>query len=289
MLLQPSSDICSDICLRTLLTRYFYFSVSFCVDKGLVVKKQLFYHLCYPHFASEQIRKTVFWEWLTSIKKKINKENPQPRWTVTICVHSNFVKNIKNASCVVCRAELWADSIVTPPSILLLWASFYAKKSDNTARVFTGGKECAFLYVCVFLCVNISVQLVCDCWVTVALFPCCPLQVVVNALVGAIPSIMNVLLVCLIFWLIFSIMGVNLFAGKYYYCVNTTTDDIFSVEIVNNRTDCLKLVNESARWKNVKINFDNVGAGYLALLQVVSLILVALDRRQKQRCQSTVY
>ena len=39
---------------------------------------------------------------------------------------------------------------------------------------------------------------------------------VVNALVQAIPSIFNVLLVCLIFWLIFAIMGVQLFAGKYY-------------------------------------------------------------------------
>lgn len=37
-----------------------------------------------------------------------------------------------------------------------------------------------------------------------------------NALVQAIPSIFNVLLVCLIFWLIFAIMGVQLFAGKYY-------------------------------------------------------------------------
>jgi voltage-gated sodium channel type VIII alpha len=42
------------------------------------------------------------------------------------------------------------------------------------------------------------------------------LQVVVNALVQAIPSIFNVLLVCLIFWLIFAIMGVQLFAGKYH-------------------------------------------------------------------------
>lgn len=41
-------------------------------------------------------------------------------------------------------------------------------------------------------------------------------QVVVNALVQAIPSIFNVLLVCLIFWLIFAIMGVQLFAGKYF-------------------------------------------------------------------------
>ncbi len=38
----------------------------------------------------------------------------------------------------------------------------------------------------------------------------------VNALVQAIPSIFNVLLVCLIFWLIFAIMGVQMFAGKYY-------------------------------------------------------------------------
>ena len=41
-------------------------------------------------------------------------------------------------------------------------------------------------------------------------------QVVVNALIQAIPSIFNVLLVCLIFWLIFAIMGVQLFAGRYH-------------------------------------------------------------------------
>lgn len=100
-----------------------------------------------------------------------------------------------------------------------------------------------------------------------------PMQVVVNALVGAIPSIMNVLLVCLIFWLIFSIMGVNLFAGKYHYCFNETSEIRFEIDIVNNKTDCEKLMegnNTEIRWKNVKINFDNVGAGYLALLQVVS-------------------
>ncbi|XP_035265180.1 sodium channel, voltage-gated, type I-like, alpha isoform X4 [Anguilla anguilla] len=110
------------------------------------------------------------------------------------------------------------------------------------------------------------------------------MRVVVNALLGAIPSIMNVLLVCLIFWLIFSIMGVNLFAGKYFYCVNTTTDENFPTHIVNNKSDCLAL-NESARWKNVKINFDNVGAGYLALLQVATfkgwmdIMYAAVDSR----------
>ncbi|XP_039508310.1 sodium channel, voltage gated, type VIII, alpha subunit a isoform X5 [Pimephales promelas] len=115
------------------------------------------------------------------------------------------------------------------------------------------------------------------------------MRVVVNALVGAIPSIMNVLLVCLIFWLIFSIMGVNLFAGKYYYCYNQTEKALFDIETVNNKSECLYLIQQNfteVRWKNVKINFDNVGAGYLALLQVATfkgwmdIMYAAIDSRK---------
>ncbi|KAI1892223.1 hypothetical protein AGOR_G00131150 [Albula goreensis] len=115
------------------------------------------------------------------------------------------------------------------------------------------------------------------------------MRVVVNALVGAIPSIMNVLLVCLIFWLIFSIMGVNLFAGKYYYCFNETAEERFEISEVNNKTECMNLINANVthvRWKNVKINFDNVGAGYLALLQVATfkgwmdIMYAAVDSRK---------
>ncbi|XP_061464566.1 sodium channel protein type 1 subunit alpha-like [Rhineura floridana] len=113
------------------------------------------------------------------------------------------------------------------------------------------------------------------------------MRVVVNALLGAIPSIMNVLLVCLIFWLIFSIMGVNLFAGKFYHCINTTTGDMFTVDQVNNKSQCEQLIsaNETARWKNVKVNFDNVGFGYLSLLQVATfkgwmdIMYAAVDSR----------
>ncbi|XP_041432758.1 sodium channel protein type 4 subunit alpha [Xenopus laevis] len=112
------------------------------------------------------------------------------------------------------------------------------------------------------------------------------MRVVVNALLGAIPSIMNVLLVCLIFWLIFSIMGVNLFAGKYYRCINTTTSELFEVNVVNNRSECSALNHtEQVRWVNVKVNFDNVGLGYLSLLQVATfkgwmdIMYAAVDSR----------
>ncbi|XP_044531454.1 sodium channel protein type 5 subunit alpha-like [Gracilinanus agilis] len=96
------------------------------------------------------------------------------------------------------------------------------------------------------------------------------MRVVVNALVGAIPSIMNVLLVCLIFWLIFSIMGVNLFAGKFGRCINQTEGDLpLNYTFVNNKSECeLYNVTGELYWIKVKVNFDNVGAGYLALLQV---------------------
>ncbi|XP_055009098.1 sodium channel protein type 4 subunit alpha B [Boleophthalmus pectinirostris] len=115
------------------------------------------------------------------------------------------------------------------------------------------------------------------------------MRVVVNALVGAIPSIFNVLLVCLIFWLIFSIMGVNLFAGKFYYCSNETSGERFEPAEVENRSQCEELMLQhpgEVRWKNVKVNYDNVGMGYLSLLQVATfkgwmdIMYAAVDSRE---------
>ena len=43
------------------------------------------------------------------------------------------------------------------------------------------------------------------------------MRVVMDALVFCIPSIANVLLVCMLFWLVFAIMAVNFFGGKFGY------------------------------------------------------------------------
>lgn len=53
----------------------------------------------------------------------------------------------------------------------------------------------------------------------------------------AIPAIFNVLLVCLVFWLVFSILGVQLFGGKFYKCVDDETGTRFSHQ-VNARVKC---------------------------------------------------
>ena len=94
------------------------------------------------------------------------------------------------------------------------------------------------------------------------------LQIVVNALMYAIPSIFNVLLVCLVFWLIFSIAGVQLFGGKFYKCVDAEGERL-DASIVPNRSACEAMANLNYEWRNSEINFDNVIMGYLALLQVV--------------------
>ncbi|OXB59298.1 hypothetical protein ASZ78_012957 [Callipepla squamata] len=89
------------------------------------------------------------------------------------------------------------------------------------------------------------------------------LNVVVNALLGAIPSILNVLLVCVVFWLLFNIIGVKLLGRKFWKCVLVTGNDSH----INNRTDCMVF---GGKWTNSDVNFDHVGMGYLALLQVAT-------------------
>lgn len=97
---------------------------------------------------------------------------------------------------------------------------------------------------------------------------------VVNALVQAIPAIFNVLLVCLIFWLIFSIMGVQLFMGKFYQCIDRTTRQKLNSSLVPNYNACI--ARNNTVWFNPQINFDNVPNAYLALFQVVCFLIIFL-------------
>ena len=54
------------------------------------------------------------------------------------------------------------------------------------------------------------------------------MRIVIEALFQAIPPIMNVALVCILFYLIFGILGLNLFMGKMYRCVYDGTDDVIN-------------------------------------------------------------
>ena len=53
------------------------------------------------------------------------------------------------------------------------------------------------------------------------------LKVVVNALIASFPGMGNVIVICLLFWFIFGILGMNLFMGKFHYC---TDGDVLTKE-----------------------------------------------------------
>ncbi|XP_052038578.1 sodium channel protein type 7 subunit alpha [Apodemus sylvaticus] len=97
------------------------------------------------------------------------------------------------------------------------------------------------------------------------------MKVVVRALIKTTLPTVGVLLVCLMIWLLFSVIGVHLFAGKFYECIDPTRGERFSVFEVMNKSQCENLVfNESMPWENAKLNFDNVGNGFLSLFQVAT-------------------
>ena len=108
-----------------------------------------------------------------------------------------------------------------------------------------------------------------------------------NALFASIPGIGNVLLVSMLFWLIFSILGVHLFAGKFYKCVDADNEPL-PASVVPNKAECLKYPDQY-RWVNSKVTFDNVLAGFLALMQVASIFTVKLYVKTCQKaCVKTL-
>lgn len=99
-------------------------------------------------------------------------------------------------------------------------------------------------------------------------------QLVVQVLVRQIPTIINVLLVSCTFGLFFCILGVQLFAGKFYYCYNETSQEVLLADIVDNKSECISLMmenNTDIQWKNTVFHYDNVMWGYISLLLLVSV------------------
>ncbi len=153
---------------------------------------------------------------------------------------------------------------------------------------------------CLSVCRSLPVSLplflsVCMCY-SGSVLTCAPLylsvcvQTVVQVLVRTGPSMFRVLLVFQVVWLIFTCLGINLFAGKFYYCYNTTSEELFLAEEVQNKTECLFLMDHNYTevvWMNSDLNFDSVLSGYLALLHLVSLKAQHTHRKWlKQDCLS---
>ncbi|XP_035892745.1 voltage-dependent T-type calcium channel subunit alpha-1G isoform X4 [Anopheles stephensi] len=88
------------------------------------------------------------------------------------------------------------------------------------------------------------------------------LKLVVQTLLSSLRPIGNIVLICCTFFIIFGILGVQLFKGTFYYCEGENIKD------VKNKQDCLKY--EGNVWINRKYNFDDLGKALMSLFVLSS-------------------
>lgn len=88
------------------------------------------------------------------------------------------------------------------------------------------------------------------------------LKLVVQTLLSSLRPIGNIVLICCTFFIIFGILGVQLFKGAFYYC------DGPDIKNVRNKTDCL--ADRRNVWVNRKYNFDDLGKALMSLFVLSS-------------------
>ncbi|XP_029953373.1 voltage-dependent T-type calcium channel subunit alpha-1G isoform X4 [Salarias fasciatus] len=87
------------------------------------------------------------------------------------------------------------------------------------------------------------------------------LKLVVETLMSSLKPIGNIVVICCAFFIIFGILGVQLFKGKFFICQGE------DVRNITNKSDCLLA---SYRWVRHKYNFDNLGQALMSLFVLAS-------------------
>ncbi|KAM3598194.1 uncharacterized protein V6R79_014892 [Siganus canaliculatus] len=82
------------------------------------------------------------------------------------------------------------------------------------------------------------------------------LKLVVETLITSLRPIGNIVLICCAFFIVFGILGVQLFKGKFFHCEGLDTRNI------TNKSDCLQA---NYRWIRRKYNFDNLIQALMSL------------------------
>ncbi|KAK1805167.1 hypothetical protein P4O66_019527, partial [Electrophorus voltai] len=82
------------------------------------------------------------------------------------------------------------------------------------------------------------------------------LKLVVETLITSLRPIGNIVLICCAFFIVFGILGVQLFKGKFYHCEGLDTRNI------TNKSDCQQA---NYKWIRRKYNFDNLVQALMSL------------------------
>ncbi|KAG2432797.1 hypothetical protein HXX76_008531 [Chlamydomonas incerta] len=95
------------------------------------------------------------------------------------------------------------------------------------------------------------------------------MRLVFKSVTMSLMSMANVSVVCILFFLIFAILGVQLFSGRFYRCNDDTVAG--QIECVGNFTDPLTNSTLDRHWSNDFPNFDNTGNALLCCFITATL------------------
>uniref|UniRef100_A0A803SZ54 Calcium voltage-gated channel subunit alpha1 G n=1 Tax=Anolis carolinensis TaxID=28377 RepID=A0A803SZ54_ANOCA len=87
------------------------------------------------------------------------------------------------------------------------------------------------------------------------------LKLVVETLMSSLKPIGNIVVICCAFFIIFGILGVQLFKGKFFVCQGE------NIRNITNKSDC---ADASYKWVRHKYNFDNLGQALMSLFVLAS-------------------
>jgi len=103
------------------------------------------------------------------------------------------------------------------------------------------------------------------------------MRLVVMVLFECFPVFINICMVVLFFFLVFAIMGVQFFAGRFWYCNDDSVNRVdqcwgcFMDEEESNPSDTCGAGYSEREWANQSMHFDNVFTALLTLYEVAGL------------------
>ena len=100
------------------------------------------------------------------------------------------------------------------------------------------------------------------------------MKMVVNAIFIALPACINVVMVVMMCFLVFAIMGSTFFSGLFYYCSGDGDTDKYGldrVDCVGEYWDAEQGMNKTRVWDLYPSNFDNVKVAMTTLFELSSL------------------
>ena len=96
------------------------------------------------------------------------------------------------------------------------------------------------------------------------------MKIVVTALLESVPAVMNVMIVVVLIWMMFAILGINLMKDKLWHCnFPAGYDPDGTKRYTTGKYKCDRI--KDATWKVYDLNFDNIFSGMITLFVLATV------------------